>query len=300
MRIAVVTLVAVVALYAASGTYVVGPGERGVVTRFGRLVSEDVAPGVHYHAPWPFERIARPDVRVVETAAAVESTQSGEGRRAARRRIEFLTGDRCLVESGVAVEYEVTSPASVVVAAEDATLLVRRAAESALAEAIARATIEDVLGAGAARIEREAAGRVQALLDGCRAGIRIKAVRLDGPGPAGLAARAQARALSAAGERQQLVGDANGYRARISGLARGEAGALAAGAEAYRRRATSAAEGEAARFTALLEEYRRAPTVVRDRLYLETMETVFGRAQKHVVGAGAAGDSAALGASPGN
>jgi modulator of FtsH protease HflK len=300
MRIAVVTLVAVAALYAASGTYVVGSDERGVVTRFGRLVADDVAPGVHYHAPWPFERIACPGVSVVETAAAVEPEQSGEGRRATRRRIEFLTGDRCLVESGVAVEYEVTSPADVVLAAEDATLFVRRAAECALVGLVAGATIDDVLGSGAARIEREAADQVQAVLDANRAGIRVKAVRLDGPGPAGLAAGAQARALSAVDERQRMVRDANGYRARISGLARGESGALAAGAQAYGRRATSTAEGEAARFTALLEAYRREPTVVRDRLYLETMQTVFARVQKHVVGAGAASDSAAVGEGAGN
>jgi membrane protease subunit HflK len=293
MRIAVITLVAVAALYAASGTYVVDPGERGVVTRFGRLVAGDVAPGVRYHAPWPFERSASPSVRVVETAAAVESARDGERGRAARRRVEFLTGDRCLVESGVAIEYEVTSPAAVVLAAQDATLLVRRAAESALAGAVARATIDDVLGAGVAGIEREARGEVQAVLDACRAGISVTAVRLDGPGLAGLAAGAQARARSAAGERQDMVREAHGYRERISGLARGEAGALAAGAEAYRRRATSTAEGEAARFTALLEEYRREPTLVRDRLYIETMQDVLGSVRKHVVGAGAAPDSGA-------
>ncbi len=284
MRIAAVTIAAVAALYAASGTYVVGPHEAGVLTRFGRLVSDDVAPGVHYHAPWPFERVATPDLRVVETAAALEPSRDGDRGPAARRRIEFLTGDRCLVESGVSVEYEVTSPAEMVLAAADPTLLVRRAAESALAGAVARATIGDVLGAGAARIEREAAAEVQAVLDACRAGIRVEAVGLDGPCPAGLAAGAQARAGSAAGARREMVGDAEGYRSRVTGLARGEAGALAAAAEAHRQRVTSKAEGEAARFAALLEEYRRAPTVVRDRLYAETMEAVFARVQKHVVG----------------
>jgi membrane protease subunit HflK len=290
VRTASVTLAAAAALYAASGTYVVGPGERGVLTRFGRLVAEDVEPGLHYHAPWPFERVACPGVSVVETASAVET--GGDGRRASRRRIELLTGDRCLMETGVAVEYDVTGPGDFLLAAEDAALLVRRAAESALAGAVARATIDDVLGPGVDRVQRDAADQVQAVLDACGAGIRIKAVRLDGPGPAGLAAGAQARALAAADSRRQAVSDANGYRARMTELARGEAGALAGGAEAYRRRATSTAEGEAARFAALLEEYRRAPDVVRDRLYLETMQTVFGRVRKHVVTAGTQEDSA--------
>ncbi len=150
--------------------------------------------------------------------------------------------------------------------------------------------LEDVLGAGVALIEREATDQVQAVLNARRAAIRVTAVRLDGPGLAGLAAGAQARARDAARARVETVRGAEEYRARILQLARGEAGALAAAAEAHRRRATSEAEGDAARFAALLEEYRRAPTVVRDRLYLETMETVFGRVQKHVVGPSAAGD----------
>lgn len=46
------------ALYLASGCFVVKPEQRGVVTRFGRVVDDNVLPGIHYHWPWPIESVA--------------------------------------------------------------------------------------------------------------------------------------------------------------------------------------------------------------------------------------------------
>ena len=46
------------ALYLASGCFVVKPEQRGVVTRFGRVVDDNVLPGIHYHWPWPVESVA--------------------------------------------------------------------------------------------------------------------------------------------------------------------------------------------------------------------------------------------------
>ncbi|MDE6718653.1 MAG: HflK protein, partial [Treponemataceae bacterium] len=36
------------------------------------------------------------------------------------------------------------------------------------------------------------------------------------------------------------------------------------------------AQGDVARFNAVYEEYRRSPRVTRERIYLETMEEIFG------------------------
>ena len=44
-------------LYLSSGLFSVKPEQRGVVTRFGRVVRENVPPGVHYRWPWPIESV---------------------------------------------------------------------------------------------------------------------------------------------------------------------------------------------------------------------------------------------------
>jgi membrane protease subunit HflK len=57
-------------------------------------------------------------------------------------------------------------------------------------------------------------------------------------------------------------------------------------AEAYEQQRVLRAEGEADRFSAVLKEYKEAPGVTRDRLYLETMETVLPRADKFIFSTG--------------
>ena len=48
-------------LYFASGIFIVGPDERGIVLRFGKAVRE-VGPGPSYHLPWPIEEVLKPSV----------------------------------------------------------------------------------------------------------------------------------------------------------------------------------------------------------------------------------------------
>ena len=43
------------------------------------------------------------------------------------------------------------------------------------------------------------------------------------------------------------------------------------------------ATGQSARFVKVVEEYKKAPEVTRKRLYLETMERVFGSADKIII-----------------
>jgi membrane protease subunit HflK len=54
-------------------------------------------------------------------------------------------------------------------------------------------------------------------------------------------------------------------------------------AEAYNRRTVAEATGQASRFGKVYEEYKKAPQVTRQRIYLETMERVFGGTDKIIL-----------------
>ena len=82
-------------------------------------------------------------------------------------------------------------------------------------------------------------------------------------------------------DRVQLA--ANTYRNDIIPRARGQAQRVLQEAEAYRERLIADAQGESARFEALLVEYQKAPRVTRDRLYIETIEDVYGRSNKVIL-----------------
>ena len=66
-------------------------------------------------------------------------------------------------------------------------------------------------------------------------------------------------------------------------LARGQAARRLQEASAYKEQAIAEAQGEASRFEQLLTAYEKAPEVTRERLYLETLETVLARSSKVLV-----------------
>jgi membrane protease subunit HflK len=54
-------------------------------------------------------------------------------------------------------------------------------------------------------------------------------------------------------------------------------------AEAYREQTVAEATGQAARFLKIYDQYKNAPEVTRQRMYLETMERLFGGTDKIIV-----------------
>ena len=60
-------------------------------------------------------------------------------------------------------------------------------------------------------------------------------------------------------------------------------GSITQSAEAYREQTVAEAKGQAARFIKIYDEYRKAPEIMRERLYLETMERVLGGTDKIIL-----------------
>ena len=54
-----VTIIFAIAAYLFTGLYVVRPGEKAIVQRFGRIVKKEAMPGLHYRLPSPFERTTK-------------------------------------------------------------------------------------------------------------------------------------------------------------------------------------------------------------------------------------------------
>jgi len=69
--------------------------------------------------------------------------------------------------------------------------------------------------------------------------------------------------------------------------ARGRAAQITQAAEAYREQTVAEAKGQTARFIKVYDEYKKAPDITRQRMYLETMERLFGGTQKIILDSGA-------------
>src|SRR5690606_23010679 len=76
---------------------------------------------------------------------------------------------------------------------------------------------------------------------------------------------------------------AESYANSVIPEARGQAQRLLEEANGYRQAVVARAQGEAERFNLLVGEYRQAPEVMRERLYIETLQDVLSNTSKIMV-----------------
>jgi membrane protease subunit HflK len=138
-------------------------------------------------------------------------------------------------------------------------------------------------------IQDEVQRTMQSVLDGYRAGVVIDRVNITRIAPPQEVLAAFRDVQAAAQDQERLRNEALTYAGRIVPEARGQAERLLQEAQAYRERTVAEAQGAASRFRAVFEEYRKAPEVTRERIFLETMERVFGGMDKVILDSGGQG-----------
>jgi membrane protease subunit HflK len=155
--------------------------------------------------------------------------------------------------------------------------------QSAIREIIGRSKLDAVLESGRQEIAALTKDLIQRTLDAYKTGIEVTTVNLQGVSVPNEVAPAQQDAIKAREDRERLALEAQAYANDVIPKARGQAVRQIQDAQAYRAQKIADAEGEAQRFLSLLAEYERAPAVTRERLYLETIETVLASSKKVVL-----------------
>jgi modulator of FtsH protease HflK len=93
-------------------------------------------------------------------------------------------------------------------------------------------------------------------------------------------------------DQARMRNEAETHASRVVPEARGKAESIIQESQAYRERTVAEAQGAASRFRAVYEEYRKAPEVTRERIFLETMERVFGGMDKIIIDNNSTGQGA--------
>jgi modulator of FtsH protease HflK len=258
---------ALIGLWLASGFYVVGPAEKAVVTRFGRFTAL-AGEGLNWRIPWPVE--SRQLVNTQEFLSFTDHTR-------------MLTQDAALVDINIAVQYRRADPKAFVFSIVDPERTLGEASESAIRESVGQSQLEFVLEKGRQEIAVRTRQLIQRTLDGYRSGLEVISVNLQDVNVPEQVAPSQKDAIKAREDKDRLRVEAETYSNDILPRARGTAARQILDAEAYRQRIVADAEGESSRFAQLAGAYEKSPVVTRQRLYLETMETVLGNSGKVIV-----------------
>jgi membrane protease subunit HflK len=267
-----------------SGFYRVEPDEQGVVLRFGRFV-ETTQPGLNYHLPYPIESVLTPKVtRVNRTDIGMQLVETRVGgMRDIPEESLMLTGDENIVDIDFSVFWVIANAGDYLFNIQNQEQTIKAVAESAMREVIGRSDIQPILTGARQVTEGAVQELMQRTLNDYAAGVTITQVQLQKVDPPSQVIDAFRDVQAARADQERLQNEARSYANRVVPEARGQSAQIMQGAEAYKQRSVAEAQGQTARFTQVLDEYRKAPDVTRKRIFLETMERVYGGADKIII-----------------
>ena len=228
----------------------ISPGQRGVVTRFGRY-SSTLGPGVSVTLPLPIDRVQKVDVESIRSADL--GSQSSEDL--------MLTGDQNLLDIAYSVRWNIRQPELYLFQLSQPEETIRQVAESAMRAVISQVSLQDAMGDKRSEIETQVTERMQRILDGYRSGIEVQGVAIQQADPPGEVNDAFKEVTAAQQDAKSYINQANAYALQL----------------------TAKAQGEAAAFDKVYEQYKLAPEVTRRRMYYETMEQVLSKVDKTIV-----------------
>jgi modulator of FtsH protease HflK len=273
-------LALIVAIWMATGFYIVDQGSLGVVQRFGKF-TVTTEPGPRWHWPFPIETktiVNMEQVRRLEVGYRSSAEGSGAKTKVPNEAL-MLTEDENIIDMQVAVQYKLKNAVNYVFNNRDTDKSVMSAAETAIREVVGKSKLDDLLQKGLP----DTSARMQAILDSYGTGIQITSVsRQKGAAPEQVKeAFDDVNRANQDYQRQINLGQA--YANDVIPKARGNASRLSAEAAGYKLKVESEATGNASRFEQILAQYNKAPEVTRQRLYLDAQEQIMSSTSKVLV-----------------
>jgi modulator of FtsH protease HflK len=276
-----VSLVAglVVLVWAASGFFIVQEGQQAVVTSFGKF-SRTVDAGFNWRFPYPFQAS---EVVGVTQLRSVEVGRNAVVQATGLRESSMLTKDENIVDIRFTVQYRLKDARAYLFENKSPDDAVVQAAESAVREIVGKSEMDSVLYEQRDAISTQLMKSVQAQLDRLNTGILIVNVNVGSVQAPEQVQAAFDDAFRAGADREKAKNEGQAYANDVIPKAKGSAARLHEEAEAYKARVVARAEGDAQRFNRVFAEYQKAPSVTRDRIYIDTMQQIYSSVSKVMV-----------------
>ena len=266
-------------IWLGSGFFIVQAGQQAVVTSFGRY-SHTADAGFQWRMPYPFQAHETVNVTQLRTAdvgrnAVIAAT--------GLRDSSMLTQDENIVDIRFTVQYRLKDARAFLFENKDPEAAVTLAAESAVREIVGKSKIDSVLYEQRDAIAAELVKSVQNQLDRLKAGIIVVNVNVQSVQPPEQVQAAFEDTLKAGQDGDRLKKEGLAYASDVIPKAQGTSARLREEAEGYKSRVIAQADGDAQRFSSVLTEYQKAPTVTRDRMYIDAMQQVYSNVSKVMV-----------------
>lgn len=263
--------------------YTVDESEQAVIITFGRATEVVPDSGLHFKLPWPIQKVET----LSKETFSLQFGYTQEGKEVTstnETETKMITGDENIVLTDLVVQWKITDPTKFLFNSENPKEILRSATSSAIRTVIGNSTIDEALTDGKAQIEGDTREILVSLVEEYDIGIGILAVKLQDVELPNKQVRAAFTAVTDARETKNTKeNEAKKYSNQRNQEAEGEKDAIISNARGQKTARVEQALGDVAVFNKLYEQYALNKTITRERLIIETLETVLPNAQIYIM-----------------
>ena len=308
----VLVLVQLAVLLLSTCVVFVDAGEQAILERFGRPVASGVLlPGAHFKLPWPVEKVYRFRTDQIQSfSIGFTPDAQSENERVIlwtvphNKEENFLVANRetatvkadsddtndvikappvSLITVSIPLQYQITDVLDWAYQNSEPTNLLADLATSEVVRYLASVDLNDIMS----HARLEAVGilrdRIQAAADQRKLGVKITFVGLQDIHPPTKVAADYEKVVGAEQKRLAAILTAQAEAIRTNALAGAQAFAMTNSAAATKQRFEVEAYARAALFTNQIPAFEAAPSVYRQRAYLQNFASATANARKYIL-----------------
>jgi HflK protein len=296
----------------------IGPGEQGLMERFGHQLADRAVlePGLHVKLPWPIDQVYRFRTREIQSfnigfVPEDEATEravlwTGKHYKEESNWLvagggEAIAGDANaatnnaatdrgipadLVNLSVPVQFHISDVRAWAYNHTDAAKVLEQLATREVVRYLAGIDLLQLMTAARSQAAEELRKRIQEQADtlsGGSLGVQVVLVGLQDLHPPAKVAPKFEEVLATLQENEARIHQANGYAMQTVTLARAEAHRRVNEAQSFSNRIVTAASANASQFANQMLAYQASPKVYRQRAYLQALERGMTNARKYVL-----------------
>ncbi|MDH4201861.1 MAG: FtsH protease activity modulator HflK [Phycisphaerae bacterium] len=191
-----------------------------------------------------------------------------------QREYIMLTGDLNIVDVEWIVQYKIKNPRQYLFNVRNARQTIRDCSQAVMRQLVGNGSVDEAITIGRTEYEKSGEKMLQQLLDNYETGIHIVTVKMQSSNPPQRVRPAFNEVNKALQQKEQRINEAMKQYNEVVPKTRGQAQRVIEAAKGYAAERVNEAQGDVNKFEKILTEYQKAPTITRQRLYLETMGKV--------------------------
>lgn len=266
--------------------FVVDETEQAVITRFGKYY-KTLGPGLQLKLPFGIDKCYTVPTKIIQTEQfgfkTLKEGQNSKYLNNITKESTMLTGDLNIVDVEWSIQYRIKDPVAWLFNVKETKQTIRDISQSVINTLVGDRAILDVMTSERSAIQDAAVTLMNENFNTLGLGIEVNTVQLQNVVPPSGVQDAFEDVNKAEQDKNRLINEGKEvYNTEIP-KTQGEADQQVLIAQGYAAERINKAKGDVARFNAVYEEYKKSSGITRERLYLETMETIFNSQNKNTL-----------------